>query len=412
MTGNWRIAILVGLWAVASCAGTRLRGVTVGTDGASAQVQLVQSVPQDSELAHPELPHTGAVWLRLIREARVSIDLAQYYIASLPGQALEPVLDELAAAAQRGVRLRVLLARPLIASYPDAYERLRALPNTTVRIYDLGPLTGGVLHAKYWIIDAESESPAQRQAFVGSQNLDWRSLTQIHELGVLLHDPGIISQLAAIFAADWRFAETGHYAGANPTLSPPDRTPPIELVASPEALNPPGIRAALPTLIALLQAARSSIRIQLLDYSPFYETSKRWEELDAALRQAAARGVRIELLVSPWNAVEPALSHLKALSQLPNFDVRIATIPQLASGFIPHARVVHSKYMLVDDRILWLGTSNWARRYFYASRNIELVLRDAQPVRQAREVFTTLWTSRFSERIDPAKTYPPPRRAQ
>lgn len=413
------IALLIALSALASCAGAgigiRPRTAMGKPDLAFPPAQLVQSVPEATDLAHPDLPRTRDVWLRLIREARSSIDLAQYYIASLPGQPLAAVLDELEAAARRGVRIRVLLARPLLASYPDAYDRLRRLPNTAVRVFDLGPLTGGVLHAKYWLIDADRESAAPPQAFVGSQNLDWRSLTQIHELGVLIRDPKAVAQLATLFAADWKFAAEGNYPAATAPSSPSsdrDARDPIEVLASPAALNPPGIRAALPALLDLLRAAKSSIRIQLLDYSPFYETSKRWDELDEALRQAAARGVRIELLVSHWNTVEPALAHLKTLGQLRNFEVRIATIPQLESGFIPHARVVHSKYTVIDENILWLGTSNWGRRYFYASRNVELVLRDAQLARQANHVFMTLWHSRFSERLDPEKTYPLPRRSE
>lgn len=33
-------------------------------------------------------------------------------------------------------------------------------------------LTGGVLHSKFWVVDG-------RHVYVGSANMDWRSLTQV-----------------------------------------------------------------------------------------------------------------------------------------------------------------------------------------------------------------------------------------
>lgn len=36
----------------------------------------------------------------------------------------------------------------------------------------MGQLTRGVLHSKFWIVDG-------RHVYVGSANMDWRSLTQV-----------------------------------------------------------------------------------------------------------------------------------------------------------------------------------------------------------------------------------------
>lgn len=411
LLSRWVAALLLGPLAFCSQAG---RVPSSSSSLSRPGVQLVQSIPEGTGLQSAELPYTLDVWLRMIRSARKTIDLAQYYVASAPGQPLEAVLSELERAAERGVRIRVLLSQKLLASYPDSYARLRALPNTTVRAYDIAALTGGVLHAKYWIIDGDEPTAASSQAFVGSQNMDWRSLTQIHELGVLIHDRKVIFLLATLFAADWSFAETGRYpalAGPRDDPTPTDQVP-IELLASPPQLTPPSIGAALPALLRLIAEAQTSLRIQLLDYSLSAPPEARWDELDAALRKAASRGVRVELLVSHWNTSEPDISHLKELAQLPNFAVRIATIPELPSGFIPHARVTHSKYMVVDNTLLWLGTSNWARRYFYSSRNVELILRDAALARTGSRVFQTLWDSRYCQPIEPGKTYPPPRRSR
>lgn len=34
-------------------------------------------------------------------------------------------------------------------------------------------LTSGVLHTKFWVID-------KKHVYIGSANMDWRSLTQVH----------------------------------------------------------------------------------------------------------------------------------------------------------------------------------------------------------------------------------------
>lgn len=41
-----------------------------------------------------------------------------------------------------------------------------------VRKVPFGRLTGGVLHSKFWIVD-------RKHIFLGSANMDWRSLTQV-----------------------------------------------------------------------------------------------------------------------------------------------------------------------------------------------------------------------------------------
>lgn len=41
-----------------------------------------------------------------------------------------------------------------------------------------GLLGGGVLHTKLWLID-------RTHVYVGSANMDWRSLSQVKELGLI-----------------------------------------------------------------------------------------------------------------------------------------------------------------------------------------------------------------------------------
>ncbi len=88
----------------------------------------------------------------------------------------------------------------------------------------------------------------------------------------------------------------------------------------------------------------------------------------------------MRLNISHWSKKRPAIEALQALEPLRNLTVRLNTIPPWSGGFIPFARVDHSKYMVVDGRIGWVGTSNWSGDYFDSSRNVELVFNAKEQV--------------------------------
>jgi len=358
---------------------------------------LVQSIPGETELADPALPFAKDVWVALVRGARTSFDAAEFYVTSRPGSALEPVLAELEQAGARGVKVRFLLSSKMLDQDPASVARLRRIPGAEVRSLDLAPVSRGILHAKYFVVDG-------REAFVGSQNFDWRALEHIHELGVRTADPRLVAGLAELFAIDWRFAGDGRLP-AFPAQAAPAARPAAELVASPPFLTPKTIRPAIEALVELLGQAKTSVRVQLLTYSPLAGQDRYWPRLDDALRAAAVRGVKVRLLVSDWVLGGRALPHLKALTLLPNLEVRVASIPEAQEGHIPFARTVHSKYLVVDEAHLALGTSNWEESYFTESRNLELIFRDSPLAAQAARIHDRLWNSRYATPLDPVKTY-------
>jgi phosphatidylserine/phosphatidylglycerophosphate/cardiolipin synthase-like enzyme len=183
------------------------------------------------------------------------------------------------------------------------------------------------------------------------------------------------------------------------------------LVASPAKFNPPGIADALGTLIGLIDHARRRISVQLLSYSVEApeEPGERFIFIDQALRRAAGRGVSVRLLVSDWNLRRSQLDGLRGLARVPNIEVRYAVIPPASSGFIPYARVIHSKVMRIDGDVCWVGTSNWGYDYFFRSRNVEVVLRRPAVARVLDELFLSLWNGPYAHKLDPDKEYQPPR---
>jgi phosphatidylserine/phosphatidylglycerophosphate/cardiolipin synthase-like enzyme len=397
---------VAGIWALIF--GGRAEAAAPATAPATAAIQLVQSIPAETDLAQPDLPYAKDVWLEMIRGARSRLDIAQFYVSAREGGSaggegadearlgpdpLAEVLAELERAGARGVKTRFLVSNDLLKDHPKTLERVKGVKGLELRVYDLSKITDGILHAKYWVVDG-------REVFVGSQNFDWRALSQIHETGARITDARLAAGLTRVFDVDWRLAGEGKAPDPR-KLAREKRVEQgeIELVASPAQLNPPGIRAAEAALTELLGSARKSVRVQLLNYNPA-EGKEFWPVIDNALRSAATRGVSVKLLVSDWNTKEPAFSHLRSLARIPGLEVRMASIPEHSAGKIPFARVIHSKYLLVDEDALWLGTSNWGRDYFRSSRNVELIIKRREPVMKVGEIFSKLWDSKYTKKID------------
>jgi phosphatidylserine/phosphatidylglycerophosphate/cardiolipin synthase-like enzyme len=295
------------------------------------------------------------------------------------------------------VKVRFLLSSKMLDQDPASVARIRRIQGAELRSFDLTDVSKGILHAKYFVVDG-------REAFLGSQNFDWRALEHIHELGVRTSDVRIVSRLSRLFAIDWRFAD-GKKLPDLPAQSPTTARPEVELMASPPFLTPKDIRPSIEALVELLGQAKQSVRVQLLTCSPISSQDHFWPVLDNALRAAAVRGVKVKLLLSDWVLGGRSLPHLKALTLIPNLEVKVVSIPEAKEGHIPFARTIHSKYLVVDGTQLALGTSNWEESYFMESRNIELVFRDSPLAAQAAGIFDRLWASRYAFALDPTRTY-------
>ena len=63
----------------------------------------------------------------------------------------------------------------LIFPWPHLPLRSRCLfvPGAEVREVDLKLITGGIVHTKLWVVD-------QKHLYLGSANMDWRSLSQVN----------------------------------------------------------------------------------------------------------------------------------------------------------------------------------------------------------------------------------------
>jgi len=364
------------------------------------RVTAVVTIPVETILEADDSSSTVEAWLEMICSARRTIDLAEFYLASRAGERLEEVITALLQKARQGINVRVLAEKKMAAVYPEVLARLTATSGIAVRLFDWQELNGGILHAKYLIVDG-------RECFVGSQNFDWRSLKHIHETGLRVRDTRICAALSAIFTADWDYSGGDRSAYEKLKLAKPyPFDPALRLTASPAPFLPPGVMPSLKALTELIEDAQQEITVQLLTYTT---EDGRFSTLADALKRAATRGVRVRMLIADWNLRPEGLVGLRRLARIEGVEVRVAAIPPAREGFIPYARVIHSKVMRVDRDRCWLGTSNWGEDYFQRSRNIELIVESASLAVVLDGLFRSLWESPYVSRFDPDRAYEAPR---
>lgn len=413
---RWRTRVVTAaLMALAMPAGTLQARDHVP---APPDFEIVESVPDASMYGETGVRRTQAVWLEMIRGATSSIDIAAFYIADKPGGPLAPVLDALVDRARAGVKVRILVDQSFLADNHESVDRFRALPGFEIRILPVKTLTGGVLHAKYMVVD-------NADVFVGSQNWDWRALSDIHEIGARIHNRRFAATFDATFDFDWQLAATpasptpAKRAAAALAFAPVTAIDPEILGApgggalvsypafSPASLMPAGVTAEEPALVDLIDSAQHILRVQVMTLSALrgYGEKGWWAPVDTALRDAAARGVEVRIIVADWALHEPMQGYLKSLSLMPNITVKFSRVPPSPTGFIPYARVEHAKYAVVDDRSIFIGTGNWESSYFHTSVDASVFVRGAGPAATLTRIFERDWSGPYVTTLEPGKTY-------
>lgn len=449
----WGLALLACLAAAAPAAGDSDSEAAAAPPASGENLdqappgpfRLVESWPVETTLDHPDIPDAARVWIELIRGARRTLDIAEFYASDDPagGGQLKHVIAEIKAAARRGVAVRFLCEEKMHQTYPQIPDDFGRLPGIQVRRLDTAATGGGVMHAKYFIVDG-------RVAYIGSQNFDWRSLEHIQELGAVIDNPPFAEALGYLYEFDWEMAgrippgtrgagqaaalvdsltKRRIWAMPIPELFPPPlagavpaRAPTIVLATAAgdsvrlrPAFSPTGRLAGAegawdePQIVSLIDGARDSVEVQLLTYRPVSREGGYWETIENALRRAAVRGVKVRLLLSDWCKRKPTIDYLKSLSLFPGIETRLMVIPPWSGGFVPFARVCHAKYLLVDGSRFWIGTGNWERDYFHAGRNVGFTGAGRSVGAQLAEFFRSGWNSRYAERLRPEVDYKPPR---
>lgn len=209
-------------------------------------------------------------------------------------------------------------------------------------------------HRKLAVIDGQA-------AYTGSQNIveatyGHKKAGAWHDIMARITGPAV-RQLQEIFVEDW-FHETGQL------LEAPDLTPPcpaagnVALQVVPSGPDQPTEQFQDLIVKALFLAQR-----RIVITSPYFIPS---EGMLLALRLAARRGVRVELVVplrSDHRIVDAASSYY--LHYLMQFGVHV---------FCYDAGMLHSKTLTIDDDLAMFGSANYDVRSFDLNFELNLLL--------------------------------------
>jgi len=344
------------------------------------RASLVESIPRGLEdlRGTPGVQYTEDVLVRLTRAANSTIDLTAMYWALVPDSSSEDergftdtqfsemgadagraLYEALRDAAARGVCIRILES-PGFSGQKQASETLKETFPKQVEIHsvEMGKWYGGagIMHQKIWIFDS-------RHIYIGSANMDWKSISQVKEMGVAVEDaPEVAADAAKYFNVWWDFSALSPASTEifDPIARIDRRVPPwSDLVPSgqrtasplasqkyattfnratllsvelngekggvfvtgcPEEVRGPGRTWDAEGLIHTIDDARRSICVSVMDFGPVSLFSRQnlggptsgeraipndtpvwWPSLfDALLSATLTRKVYVRLLVSKW----------------------------------------------------------------------------------------------------------------
>uniref|UniRef100_A0A3B3CTQ8 5'-3' exonuclease PLD3 n=1 Tax=Oryzias melastigma TaxID=30732 RepID=A0A3B3CTQ8_ORYME len=395
------------------------------------RIVLVESIPVgvefNSSTSHPSI---FQAWMSLMSEARSSVDIASFYWtltnrdtgtqepSAVQGETVLQTLSELSGK----LKVRIAVNTPQEKQREDL--RLLNDSGADIRMVNMKALTSGVLHTKFWIVD-------KKHVYIGSANMDWRSLTQVKELGAMVYNCSCLAEdLGKIFEAYW-------FLGASQSIPSPwppsfstqfNKDTPLQLalndtpssvyLSTGSSSSPPSFCAAgrtpdLQSILSVMEDAESFIYIAVMNYLPTMEFSRPqryWGDIDTQLRRLAyERKIKVRLLISCWPNSQPVMfPFLKSLASVYDpkskldIQVRLFVVPPNPGPEIKYARVNHNKYM-VTDKVAYIGTSNWSGDYFLHTAGSALVInqtesRSEAPTVQAQlqAVFERDWESEYS----------------
>ncbi|MFQ4148657.1 cardiolipin synthase [Arthrobacter sp. LAPM80] len=305
---------------------------------------------------------------------------AEFYIMS-SDSCTDRLFTELEAAAERGVRVRVLfdhIGSLRVPGYRGMIRRLKASKIQWRRMLPLLPVKGQWRrpdlrnHRKILIVDG-------RVGFTGSQNIIEPSYRKKHhrkigrkwvELMSRLEGP-IVGTLNVMFATDWS-SETEETLESQLATSHWDSFSGGSLCQ----VVPSGPGFVTENNLRLFNTLLYSAEERITISSPYFVPD---DSLLYAITTAAQRGVRVELFVSEsgdqFLVHHAQRSYYEALLKA---GVRIFLYPK--------PLVLHAKHFTVDSDVAVIGSSNMDMRSFSLNLEVTVMMIDGDVVRQMHAV--------------------------
>jgi phospholipase D3/4 len=391
---------------------------TMAVDCPNARMEMVESIPQHMNITPIETT-TLKRWQQLFADAKESIHIISFYWTLLrgaqypeaQGEVGPMIWEELVAAARRGVKIFIIQSDPGHISEDADTQILVEGGYAQLRTLNLTKYFGaGVQHSKAFVIDGET-------IYLGSANMDFRSLVQVKELGMVLYGcVPMAEDLLRIFDVLWDTATLEHipdhwehrlyalFSYDNPATVILDedngKESSVFLSVAPRAFLAGDRAFDLTTIQRTMDSAEKYVDIAVMDYIPamcYIPEKTYWDDIDRHIRNASFRGVSVRLLISNWTHSMPLMwPYLHSLAALDNVEVKTYVVPPLPDNIVvPFSRVEHTKYM-VTEKAAFVDTSNWTGDYFTNTVGMSLTLSSPSAVSRVTAAFERDWYSQYA----------------
>ncbi|CAD6194991.1 unnamed protein product [Caenorhabditis auriculariae] len=402
----------------------------------TCSIRIVESIPTNLTFGDVLLPmSTYEAWTRLIVNAEHDLAIAAYK-SSLQGKHVLGQLDKFYSNEGDSVYDSILKAGKagkakvrMVENYPPKDKGdnadgiiLQNFGAVSRRSIDISNYLGrGKMHSKFLLADGKS-------FYLGSANLDWRSLNQKMELGVLVENCACLGEdMTNIFDSLWLLTKKG--VRNNDALSKRaafNRDNPLKIqvhgqpadvyiATSPKELSNRGRTWDLDAIVGEIDAAKKFIDVHVMDYFPLFLYRKpqlHFPQIDDALRRAIVRGVKVRLLSAALHYPNMGTRFLRSLQSLNNIrenatiQVKIFKVPTSNTDniVIQRERRTHNKFMVTESAVI-IGTSNWSGDYFIGgTTGAAIVMKQTEKkrplVEEMKAIFERDWESAYAHPLD------------
>ncbi|XP_005078222.1 inactive phospholipase D5 isoform X2 [Mesocricetus auratus] len=398
------------------------------------RIALVENIPEGlnySEDAPFHLPLFQG-WMNLLNMAKKSVDIVSSHWdlnhthpSACQGQRL---FEKLLQLTSQNIEIKLVSD---VTADSKVLEALK-LKGAEVTYMNMTAYNKGRLQSSFWIVD-------KQHVYMGSAGLDWRSLGQMKELGVIFYNCScLVLDLQRIFALysslkfksrvpqTWSKRLYGVYDNEKKLQLQLNETKSQAFVSnSPKLFCPKNRSFDIDAIYSVIDDAKQYVYIAVTDYLPISSTSTKrtyWPDLDGKIREALVlRSVKVRLLISFWKETDPLtfnfISSLKAIcTEIANCSLKVkffdlerenacATKEQKNQTF---PKLNRNKYM-VTDGAAYIGNFDWVGNDFTQNAGTGLVINQADVrdngsiIKQLKDVFERDWYSPYAKSLQPTK---------
>lgn len=348
-------------------------GSVVTRDGITAEV--LETAP--SGLDNPSIRNIADVIVEMLENADNSIDAEIYTIYQSDSGPTADIQKAILDAANRGVRIRILIDNEI---YTDTYRndsKTRAMFNDWENHENIDIKTSPwLMHSKVIVVDNEV-------AITSSANQSYTAMTSNREIAVVLSGGDIALAYAAIFDSGWGGGEEFPEFESGWTVDW------IKPVATPLG-TPDWVPQTLDVVKEIVNGATETVRV------PIYVLTGYPVSLPNAIENAAKHGAEVKVIVDTYYLNE-SRELLSSLAEDPNIQVKYANL-----GFSTY----HVKSVVADGERAYVGSANWSNTSMSSRRELGVYFEDTTLASALETMFKADWESKYVRWIvEPASPF-------